>query len=127
MFLCFGDSNNRKACLDRLLLEEREHLHQLIANLLLRELPDVDTKAHDLAHHLLHIANNIEGCRWLINAGIYLQSFRHEDALQCYNKAILDLSTLSGEEADNVYAEVAIKYAKISNDFNRLQRTKCRN
>jgi transcriptional regulator with GAF, ATPase, and Fis domain len=111
----FVDSNKKKKLQDHLNSDEKVRLYQQIADLLIKELPDDDNKPQYLANHLLHISNNLENCRWLIKAGDnYLKIFDTENALNCYTKALNDLSCLNGEEADSLFAETAVSYSKIS-------------
>ena len=111
----FKNSNNKKDLLNQLSPAEREEGHRQIVDFLLRELPDEDSKAQVLAHHLLQISNDGEDSRWLLRAGdANLKVFRNEDALQCYRKVLDDLADLHGEEIDPVFVEAAVKYSKIS-------------
>jgi len=111
----FESSEKRRKLLRQLNPEERVQAHRQIANLLLRRLPDKDTKAQILAPHLLQISADTETCRWLLRAGDFnLRVFRNEDALKCYSKVLNDLSGLHGEEIDCIFVEAAIKYSKIS-------------
>jgi len=112
---CFANSEKRKIWEDRLSSEDKKRLHQQIVTFLLKELPEDNTKAKTISYHLLHISNDIEKCRWLVRAGdSYLQAFEMEDALQCFTKALDDLSDVSSEEADYLFIETIIKYSKIS-------------
>ena len=47
--------------------DERELYHRSIANVLVRELPDDDSKALSVAHHLLQISNDWKGSQWLVS------------------------------------------------------------
>jgi len=94
---------------------EEKMLHGHIADILMRQLPDDEQKAHAVAHHLVHIANDVERCRFLIKAGdLHRKTFQAEHALQCYSKVLDDLSCLNGTEEDRLFSETAIKYSKIS-------------
>lgn len=111
----FKSSQKRKKLLDQFGSGEREQAHRQIANLLLRKLPDEDSKAQALAPHLLQMSNDTETCRWLLRAGdVNLRAFRNEHALKCYSKVLNDLTDLSGEQIDSVFVEAAVKYSKIS-------------
>ncbi|PKN69402.1 MAG: hypothetical protein CVU54_10255 [Deltaproteobacteria bacterium HGW-Deltaproteobacteria-12] len=94
---------------------EEKMLHGYIADILMRQLPDDENKAHAVAHHLVHIANDVERCRYLIKAGdLHRKTFQSEYALQCYSKVLDDLSRLNGAEEDRLFSDTAIKYSKIS-------------
>ncbi len=111
----FRSPEKRKELLDQLGPEEKEQGHRQIASLFLRKLPDEDGKAQALAPHLLQISNDAETCCWLLKAGdANLRVFRNEDALQCYEKILDDLSELHGEQIDSIFIEAAVKYSKIS-------------
>ena len=111
----FADSKKREDWQGYLDPDEKERLHRQVAEYLLKELPDDNIKAQELAYHLLHVQNDLEKCRWLDKAGdANLKAFQIEKALQYYAKIFDDLLKLNGEEADLLFAEVAIKYSKIS-------------
>ncbi|MGD9031676.1 MAG: sigma 54-interacting transcriptional regulator [Desulfobacteraceae bacterium] len=111
----YVDEKKREKWENYLPEEEKRNLHGSIADILMRELPDDGQKAHALAHHLIHISNDLERCRYLGKAGdLHLRAFRTEDALRCYSKVLDDLSRLHGEYEDRLFSETAIKYSKIS-------------
>jgi len=111
----FRDGKKRAKWRNHLSLEDQRQLHGRIADILMKELPDDEEKAHAVAHHLIHVSNNAERCRYLAQAGdLHLAAYRTEDALQCYRKALDDLSSMPGEEEDRLFGETAIKYSKIS-------------
>ncbi|MBI9086870.1 MAG: sigma 54-interacting transcriptional regulator [Desulfobacterales bacterium] len=95
--------------------EDEMRLHQRIADLLNRDLSEDENKSRLLAHHLLRVQNDMEGCRLLCRAGdLHRQSFNTEQAFQCYHKVLLDLERHESAAADQLYVETAVKYAKIS-------------
>ncbi|NPU83767.1 MAG: sigma 54-interacting transcriptional regulator [Syntrophaceae bacterium] len=111
----FASDKKRKRLRATLDPREEKRLHGYIADILMRQLPDNEEKAHAVAHHLIHILNDANRCRYLIKAGdLHLEAFRPEEALQCYSKALEDLAALTGREADGLFSETAIKYSKIS-------------
>ena len=86
-----------------------------IVNLLVRELPDDEKKAELLVPYLLAIPNSLQNCRWLLRAGDSFRSrFHVEVALECYSKALEDVSHLAGKEADRLFVEASIRYSKLS-------------
>jgi len=114
-YYCFADDKKRLHWAGRLAGEEERLLHRHIAGILMVELEDDEKKAHAVAHHLIHINNDTEGCRCLVKAGdLYLQAFQTEEALQCYRKVLDDLFARHEEEEDRLFSETAIKYSKIS-------------
>lgn len=111
----FKDFKKQNKYLHLLPEQDEKILHGYIADILIRQLPDDEQKAYAVAHHLIHIANNMERCRYLIEAGdLHRKNFQTEDALQCYSKALDDLSGLDGSEEDRLFSATAIKYSKIS-------------
>ncbi len=111
----FKDFKKQKKFIHLLPEQEEKILHGYIADILMRQLPDDEQKAYAVAHHLVHIANDSERCRFLIKAGdLHRKNFQTEDALQCYSKVLDDLSCLDGSEEDLLFSETAIKYSKIS-------------
>lgn len=111
----FSNSKEQKRWQNYFAPEEIEQLHKRIADLLIREFPANEQKARMVANHLFHTSNDLENCHWLVKAGDdALKLFQTEDALQCYTKALSDLSNLRGEEADSLFAKAAVSYSKIS-------------
>lgn len=111
----FADQGTQDRLREELDPTEKGRLHRAIVKLLLVELPDADDKAFALAHHLMQITNDLDGCHWLVRAGdAHLRAYRREEALHCYGKVIEDLSGVEGEEADFRFITAAIEYAKIS-------------
>lgn len=97
--------------------EQKNLLQRKIANLLLKELPDNEEKAEQVAGNLLDTRNDLEQCRWLAKAGdIYVKSFKAKEALQCYLKVLDDLSHLKAPPVDALFIETVIKYSRIA-DF----------
>jgi len=92
-----------------------ERLDRLIVNVIKEDLPEGEEKTLRLAYHLCRIVNDEEGCRSLINAGnLCRKIFRFEESLKYCNKSLADLSLLLGEQADDLFAEAAIAYSKVS-------------
>ncbi|MBN1382750.1 MAG: sigma 54-interacting transcriptional regulator [Deltaproteobacteria bacterium] len=93
-------------------VELREKLHRDIAELLLND----DSTADGLlraAQQLLHITNDLKGCRVLSQAGdTYRHNGRGGKALVYYNKAIQDLKKLDGYDADMNFIDTVIGYSK---------------
>ncbi len=94
---------------------KKKDYHNRIASLLLRDLPDNEDKALLLSHHLLQTSNDLDRCRYLVEAGdSNLKCFKTQKAFECHAKVLDDISDLSGKEADQLFTETAIKYSKIS-------------
>ena len=111
----FTDSVRKERLQKQIPAQQKQSLHQLIANILLRDQPEAEPAAHAVSYHLLHIKNDIERCRVLIKAGdINLEQFKVEEALQCYSKCLEDLYDSSGEEVDGLFTETAVKFSKLS-------------
>ena len=111
----FRDPAQKKHWEGKISAEEKKRLHQMIAELFSRELPEGDEKALFLAEHLLHLKNETDGCRWLIRAGeAHRKAFRNEEAFRCYEKVLEDLGKLTTDEADSLFIEAAIQFSRVS-------------
>ncbi len=114
-FFAFKDLAVQEEWRERLPLKERQHWHQQIAEFLLKELPDEPTNAEAVTSHLLHVANDLKGCRWLLGAANNLRrAGSYSKALRCYTKILRDLHELRGAEIDSLFIETAMQYARIS-------------
>jgi transcriptional regulator with GAF, ATPase, and Fis domain len=110
----FSFTDNRK----RLQLQQsipdnlRENYRRDIADLLLNE----GSTAEGLLQastQLLHITNDLKGCRILYRAGDeYRQNGRSSESLVCYEKALRDLRQLDGFEVDTLFVKTVIAYSK---------------
>lgn len=112
----FIDLEKQQALKDGLPSNEKEGVYRQIGDLIMREFPDNEEKAILISKYLCHLAcNDLNGIHWLIRAGdIYRKGYHSTDALKCYTKVLSDLSNISGEEADSLFTETAIKYSKVS-------------
>ena len=113
----WGNSEKRQEYLDKLTPGEREHCHKKIGNILLRDLPEeVDKKAKILAYHFCHIPENDDnGCLWLSRAGdLHARAFCNRKALECYAKAIENMSAFTHDKCDLLFCKVVINYSKLS-------------
>ena len=111
----FTDRKKRQTMLDHLDQSKQEKYHRGIADLLINELTDDEQKALAVADHLFHTTNDIEKCNLLMQAGdLKLKSFRYEEAVQCYNKVLEDLSGITDEASHGLFIETAIRYSKLS-------------
>ena len=111
----FENIKKRQEVLDRFPTSEIDRFHGRLADLLMRDLPDDDLKALDIAQHLLHIKNDWKRCQWLLRAGeIHIMSFRTEMAIQCFEKVLQDLSRVKGVNEDWLFIKAAIEYSDLS-------------
>ncbi|HBL24269.1 MAG TPA: hypothetical protein DDZ40_09160 [Deltaproteobacteria bacterium] len=111
------DPESRVKWLNGTASDAKEFYHQNIAHILIRELPDDDSKVLKISQHLLHIPNDGKGCRWLLRAGkIHSRTFNYQKAGECFAKILHDLAGLSGDDEDKLFIETAIDY---SNSFAR--------
>ncbi len=110
---CFTSKRKRLKLLKGIDKAETEHRHRIIANILLLDLAGDFTKATILAPHLLHLCNDLHGCRWLLAAcDIYLQSFQTPEAVRCYYKVLEDLGRQTGKEASILFVETLVEYSE---------------
>ncbi len=111
----FSDKRKRQNWQDRLTFAEKERLHRLIANMFINELPEAEDKAEYIAPHLIHLSNDLDGCKWLMKAAsTYQAAFRTEEAIGCYSKLLDDLSGEFSDDTDYLFCDAAIKYSKLS-------------
>ncbi|KAF0154363.1 MAG: NifA subfamily Fis family transcriptional regulator [Syntrophaceae bacterium] len=110
-FFAFKDSEMQKKGKEHFTLEEKEYWHRQIAKFLLKELPGDVRNIAAAAGHLLHIQNDINGCRLLLSAADVLS---HTKALCYYDKIMEDLSKIQDTEADILFVETVLKYSEIS-------------
>ncbi|MFH1138720.1 MAG: sigma 54-interacting transcriptional regulator [Pseudomonadota bacterium] len=111
----FLSEKKRKPWRARLSGAEEGELLRLVVELMVRDLPEDDAKWFQLSQYLLRVSNGLEQCRLLARAGdVHRRAFQTEKAFQCFHKVLEDLQGLTGEEADCLFLETAIKYSKIS-------------
>ena len=111
----FVDLAKKRALRNLLDDKKKQQLNKRAVDILIRELEDNEQKPIALAHHLLELKNDVNQCKWLLKAGdLYRKSYDTEAALRCYTKILTDLASLKMKEANQLYAEVAIKYSKTS-------------
>jgi len=107
----FIDDEKRRQLFDRFTSHQKAKLHKQAVDILTQEsLEEVD-KTLVLARHLLKISNDIEGCSWLVRAGdMFAEQVKYNEAVECYTKAITDLSRNHQKEADRLFIETVNKY-----------------
>ena len=105
----------RQELLGALVDGERDQYRRIIADILIRELPEDDSKALEIARHFLHTSNDWKGCQWLVRAGeIYIESFRNQEAIDCFEKVLADLTDQRGDNEDWLFVKAAIAYSNIT-------------
>ncbi len=110
----FKNNGSRHEWLKKLEREEQKKYHRSIADILIRELPDDNSKALEIAGHLLHVAEDWKECQWLVRAGeIYARSFIADKAITCFSKVLRVLSDHSGENEDWLFIKAAIEHSNI--------------
>lgn len=111
----FRDSKRRLEIIDSIPAEEKRLLHERIARLLMSEFSEDESRATEVASHLLHTENGWRECQWLLKAGeIHLKSFQTDRAIQCFRKALDDLASREGENEDWLFVKAAVEYANIT-------------
>lgn len=113
----FIDPEARERLCAELSSREFRSLQKSIAAQLNSNLPEGHEKITRMAYHLLHLSNDSEGCRILLeNGNIHRRHFRDERARQSYEKALEDLWHKAGPEADWLFVKSALEYCKVSTD-----------
>jgi formate hydrogenlyase transcriptional activator len=111
----FKNNQKRQEWLDRLAPEEKVRCHRSIAAILIRELPDDDSKALEIAQHLVCIPNDWKGCQWLLRAGeIHARSHCAEKAIACFTQVMRELSNQRGDNEDWLFVRAAIEHSNVS-------------
>ncbi len=114
-FYEFADLRIKRSMHKGFTFEHEQNVIRRIVSLLIAELFDEKNKALALSPYLLRISNDVEGCRWLVRAGNQLRrDYQVEAALQHYDKALEDLTSLEGDEANRLFTETVIQHCKIS-------------
>lgn len=110
----FVDLERQMECLTSYSETERAALHRQLADIIQDEFPDDLDMLPVSARQLMQTTNGIDDCRRLFETGESLRkTFRQQDAMLCYKKAIDDLRTLGGQEADRLFIDAALMYARI--------------
>ncbi len=110
----FKNSTSKDKWLSQLRPSERQRYRRNIADILIRELPDDDSKALELADHLLYVADCLKEYQWLERAGeIYAASFIAGKAIACFSKVLTQLSNENGENEDWLFIKSAIEHSNI--------------
>jgi transcriptional regulator with GAF, ATPase, and Fis domain/tetratricopeptide (TPR) repeat protein len=95
-------------------LDERKEYHVRVASVLIRELPDNETKILEAAPHLLQLVNNASNCELLLHAGeIHAKSHSSEKAIACFEKVLADLSGKEGDAEDRLFAKAALLHSDL--------------
>ena len=120
----FSDPSKQEECLSSLSKEEEARLRHHVVDFIRREYPNETSILPILVHQLMHRPNDAADCRSLFEAG---ESFRkadhHQNALRCYKRAIRGLRSLAGEDADRLFVDVVLRYARIfspSEDYKEI-------
>jgi len=118
----FTDLKKRQNFLESISPEEKEGLYQRTIESLLKEVPGEAQLDHALAKLLLHVNNDLDGCRRLVAEGNYLRKkFLHQEALQFFEKAINSLENIPGGDSARMLIETAIQISKISMGTHRAE------
>lgn len=118
----FVDAKKKEQLQESLPTDLRRKLHRRIAELLLKETSENEGLLRAAAQ-LLHISNDLEGCKLLCRAGDqHRRSGRSEEALACYDKAIQELKKLDGIEVDRLFIQTVIGYSKDHRAIHHLNR-----
>ena len=112
----FVKESRRQRFLTALSPRDARESYRQAAAIMRRELPESPEKSATMAELLLHISNDLEGCRQLIEAGEVLRkSFKPAAALHCYAKAVADLDRLAeGGDDATLYIKATLQYSKLS-------------
>jgi formate hydrogenlyase transcriptional activator len=110
----FANNHQRNRWLAGLADADRERCYRAAADILIRELADDDVKALTVAKYLRHVANDADGCQWLLRAGRIHGGSSTERAIDCFSKVIEDLAGKQGEKEDHLFVAAVLEYANIT-------------
>ncbi len=95
----FKNNEQREERFNHLSPEEKERYHRNMSIIFIRDLHDDDSKALEIAEHLLCISNSWNECQWLIRAGeIYAQLLSTDKAIACFTHVLTQLSDQRGRK-----------------------------
>ncbi|HEX2964640.1 MAG TPA: sigma 54-interacting transcriptional regulator [Syntrophorhabdaceae bacterium] len=110
----FRDTSKRISLLNRLSSEEKTRCCRNMASILMRDLPDDDSKTLVIGGFLLEISNNLNECEWILRAGdIYADSLQTEKAINCFEHVLAQLSGKHGENEDWLFIRSTISYSNV--------------
>ncbi|MCP3944119.1 MAG: hypothetical protein GY710_21940 [Desulfobacteraceae bacterium] len=116
----FSDKEIKASFKKQLTSQEMKGFQKKITDIFLKELPDDEEKADQLADILLDSENDLQQCRWLAKAAdIYNHCFQIKNSIKCFDKVLDNLSRIEGTAACELFIETSLKYARISDvEFN---------
>ncbi len=110
----FRAIKEKQKLLENLAAAEREKYHRKIVVFLQNE----NAAATEMAYHLVNMGNDIEGCRWLLQAAQeHQKKYQYKLASKYFLKIIEDLLKNESAEADILFLKAAIS---ISNNSTAL-------
>ena len=111
----FKHPEKQSECLSSFSEEEKAMLHRRVADLIRKEFSDEADMLPTVAHHLMNTVNGLDDSRKLFEAGEALRrTYRQQDALQCYAEVIGNLKSLVGTEADQLFVDAVMRYARLT-------------
>lgn len=130
----FKDHQEQLRCVNELTPDKREQCRRRVVNILIRELPDDDSKVFKVAEHLLHLSNDWKTCEWLLRAGdAFSRSLPTAKAIVCFQKVLNDLFNQRGDNEDRLFIKAAMGYSinsaaryNIASDLESLKEAKKR-
>lgn len=110
----FNNNEQREERFNHLSSEDKERYHRNMSTIFIRDLHDDDSKALEIAEHLLCISNGWNDCQWLIRAGeIYAQLLSTDKAIACFTRVLTQLSDQRGESEDWIFIKAALGYSNV--------------
>ena len=110
-----SDPKKKEQMQSTMAASEKEYFFEKIAHLFLEDISENNLDVTTPAKFLLKIKNREAGCQGLLMAGdAYVKQYQPDRALACYAKLKQDLSALTGDNVDDLFIDMAIKYSKVS-------------
>jgi transcriptional regulator with GAF, ATPase, and Fis domain len=101
--------DSRQQWVNQLGEAQKEQFHRNIASILIREMPEEDTKALLISKHLMALQNDAQDCEWIIRAGdIYAKRLYKDQAFKCFKHVVDALRSQQGENVDRLFIQAAL-------------------
>jgi formate hydrogenlyase transcriptional activator len=111
----FTNQNKKDDLSDYFSPQEKEHWHLRLVHFLFDTAQENRTKFREIAAHLPYIPEGLESAQNFLKLGdMERATYKTDEALHCYNKALDNLLHDHTEEGDNLFIETVIKYSKLT-------------
>jgi len=118
----FESPERQTECLSSFSDEEQAMLHRRIADRIRGEFPDEIDMLPLVTRQLINTTCDLDDCRILFDAGDeFRRSFRHKEALSCYEKVINDLRSVEESGAVRLFVQAVLNYSRLFRSYHDTQ------